>query len=417
MSEFPRYKDTGNRRGFSGNLLTKIFYNKNSRVGVFSASGHEYINLYKLFELLYLNEKITVSKLRQLGISEANEFSVQRLKESIKKIVKSFIFGNPFERKYIHARSSYIRRSASYFAPEYDLCSELYIAFSKENNRPLSHKEFAERLGGHFGFLFARAASPMSWRTLTSLIGEFKGNFYQIGTLRKEFTGENYRRASSAIREYLSRREVTASKKEYNQDWLNPDVIDFHIIALLLRDLGIGIGSLEKIDSISFKISLRDRFKFERHHIFKNDKKSIDPNRIVLVLKGLHPYLENLDAKLINTLIDQMLDWSSDSCPDYYKNSYPDTWREQWAEVIDRRNFIKKEGVGRFLLDFYPDVIERVFGSNVAARTIELGIRGMIHSWIQKYNTIPKLPNTILSKLGLVSSQVQITNFLGNPNP
>ena len=30
---------------------------------------------------------------------------------------------------------------------------------------------------------------------------------------------------------------------------------------------------------------------------------------------------------------------------------------------------------------------------------------------------MPKLPNVIISKLGLATTQTQIPNFLGNPNP
>ncbi len=113
-----------------------------------------------------------------------------------------------------------------------------------------------------------------------------------------------------------------------------------------------------------------------------------------------------------------MLDWSSDSCPNYYKNSYPDTGRAKWQKVIDSRNFIKREGVGEFLLQYYPDAVKRVFGYSVKkASTVESKIRSILNNWANEYGSMPKLPNIVLNKLGLVTTQTQITNFLGNPNP
>lgn len=113
-----------------------------------------------------------------------------------------------------------------------------------------------------------------------------------------------------------------------------------------------------------------------------------------------------------------MLDWSTDACPEYYKNLYPKTWRTEWQEVIDRRDFIKREGVGEFLLQYYPDAVRRIFGYSVKkANTVESKIKSIFNNWVNEYGSMPKLPSIILSKLGLATTQTQITNFLGNPNP
>ena len=59
------------------------------------------------------------------------------------------------------------------------------IAFSKENNGPLSLKEFAKQLGGYSGFILHQSAGSMIWRCLKDLIGEFRGNYYKLGVIRK----------------------------------------------------------------------------------------------------------------------------------------------------------------------------------------------------------------------------------------
>ncbi|MFW9896190.1 MAG: hypothetical protein ACFFD7_10335 [Candidatus Thorarchaeota archaeon] len=151
-----------------------------------------------------------------------------------------------------------------------------------------------------------------------------------------------------------------------------------------------------------------------RHHLFKNDKKSIDPDRLALTINLLHNTFEAMDGNLATSLIDSMLDWSNDECPDYYKKAYPSNWKNLWQEVLNRRDFIKAHGVGQFLLIYYPDVVRRVFGHSVTnPNTIDNRIAMILTNWKSDQGSMPKLPNVILSKLGL--TQTQITNFLGNP--
>ena len=188
-----------------------------------------------------------------------------------------------------------------------------------------------------------------------------------------------------------------------------------HLIFLILRDLGIEIQTLEEVPDRTFRKSLRDFYKFVRHHIFKNDKKSIDINRLVLTLKGLHNSLENLDSNTALLLINEMFNWNNKKCPDFYKKSNPNDWTDLWQEVLDRREFIKKEGVGKFLLTYYDELIIRVFGYKVKnPQTVEKRIKQLYTNWVYNGNPIPALPLEILKSLGLTSPQVPITNFLGS---
>ena len=413
LSEFPQYKST--LRGFTKTILSKIFYKKNSRAGLFK-SDYDYINLYKLFELLYYNEEISVSRLRSIGIKEANDFNVERLKENTKQIIKKFIFSNVYSRKYIYSNLKYLTRDPEYFIPEFDLCLDLYLAFSRENGKPLNLKEFAKELEGYPGFTFHANVGPAKWDTIVKLMGEFRGNHYALGILMKKLSGENYKLASAAIRRYLNEREISVPNPTYHIDWSEPEIVDSHLIFLILRDLGIEIQSLKEVPTRSFRKSLADFYKFVRHHIFKNDKKSIDINRLVLTLKGLHPSLENLDSNTILQLINDMLDWNNKKCPDFYKIALPNNkWIDRWQEVLDRREFIKKEGVGKFLLTYYDELIIRVFGYRVKnPQVVENRIKQLYTTWINNGNKWPVLPIEILKALGLTSSQTLITNFLGS---
>ena len=124
---------------------------------------------------------------------------------------------------------------------------------------------------------------------------------------------------------------------------------------------------------------------------------------------------ENLDSNTILQLINDMLDWNNKKCPDFYKKSKPNDWSDLWQEVLDRREFVKKEGVGKFLLTYYDELIIRVFGYRVKnPQVIENRIKQLYNNWINNGNKLPVLPIEILKALGLTSSQALITNFLGS---
>ena len=77
--------------------------------------------------------------------------------------------------------------------------------------------------------------------------------------------------------------------------------------------------------------------------------------------------------------------------------------------------FIKKEGVGKFLLTYYDELIIRVFGYRVKnPQVVENRIKQLYNNWINNGNKLPVLPIEILKALGLTSSQTLITNFLGS---
>ena len=129
----------------------------------------------------------------------------------------------------------------------------------------------------------------------------------------------------------------------------------------------------------------------------------------------MHRSLENLDPNIVSELVNDLLDWNNKKCPDFYQKSMPNTWNDLWDEVLERREFIRNKGIGEFLLEYYDELVIRVFGYKVTnPQVIENRIRQLYHSWINDGNNIPLLPSDVLKALGLTSTQTLITNFLGS---
>ena len=103
---------------------------------------------------------------------------------------------------------------------------------------------------------------------------------------------------------------------------------------------------------------------YERHHIFINDKMSIDVNRLALVIHKNHSDLEG-KTELILDLIKSRIDLTFD-CPQYYKTNLKD-WRKQWQVYLERRNYLIENGIEKFIIEFFTDdsghnyIIERFF--------------------------------------------------------
>ncbi len=161
--------------------------------------------------------------------------------------------------------------------------------------------------------------------------------------------------------------------------------------------MGIELITLEKITSISFNknLDLHDSRKFQRHHIFLNDKDSIDPNRLVLAVLTTHTSLEGL-SELINSLLKDRTS-ESDSCPLYYQNNLKDA-KNLWNEYLKRRYDMKYKSIEFFFRTYYPDVVNR-FYLHVPKGQLETKIKQIIEEWIKDGNPVPKLPKYLQNRL------------------
>ena len=171
---------------------------------------------------------------------------------------------------------------------------------------------------------------------------------------------------------------------------------------LIIRDLGLDILNLRPIEPESFKNTHKmDSLTYIRHHIYINDKMSIDVNRLALVM---HKYHNNLEGKtnLVLDLIQRRINLTFD-CPQYYKNNLRD-WRKKWQKYLERRNFLIQNGIVNFIREYFTDddgnnyVFERFF-NNVPKGNIEQEIRNLMHEWNNKNRPTPILNIHIIKRL------------------
>lgn len=146
----------------------------------------------------------------------------------------------------------------------------------------------------------------------------------------------------------------------------------------------------KRIPSISFNkcFDLHDSSKYQRHHIFTNDKDSIDPNRLVLSVLNTHTSLEGLTDIIID-LITVRIKWN-DFCPQFYLNNNTNA-QLLWKEFLKRRNDIIDNGIEYFFRTYYPDVVDR-FYNDVPNDLLEFEIKQVIQDWIKDGNPKPILP-------------------------
>ncbi|TFG13794.1 MAG: hypothetical protein EU535_04450 [Promethearchaeota archaeon] len=157
------------------------------------------------------------------------------------------------------------------------------------------------------------------------------------------------------------------------------------------------ILTLDIIPSISFSNNLyqNEQLKFQRHHIFPNNKDSLDPNKLVLTINKLHNNLEgctNLIIKLLKERIKGVY-----IIPDYYKNL--ENGYCLWQEFLNRRNDLRTKGIKYFFKTYYLDVINR-FYKNIHEDKLELSIKELIKEWVNDGNPIPILPKIVQNQLG-----------------
>ncbi len=200
-----------------------------------------------------------------------------------------------------------------------------------------------------------------------------------------------------SFRKYIKVRGLKGTHHEYSIFWDDELTKKFHITILLLRDLGLDLLTLENIPSYSFSldIDIHSPEKFQRHHIFPNDKASINPDRLVLAQIETHTRLEGF-TNLIIRLIEERIKWN-DTCPNYYMNQLVDS-DQNWLEFKRRRDIIKKKGIESFFREIYPNVVNR-FYKDVPVGSLESAIIKVIKRNSHHAETINLFPEYLKRKL------------------
>ena len=299
------------------------------------------------------------------------------------KTIINFIFRNPYSIKYIKQDNrTKFQRNTDFWKPEFELFLDLWYAASSNCKEPITIKTFQHKIGNP-----AFSTPTKIGRCNTKY---FYKLFKNIPYMFQQISQDDLKQVHNNVKKYIKIRNLSEVYKDYSIYWDDEITKKAQITILLLRDLGIEILTLEKIISISFNknLDLHDSRKYQRHHIFTNDKEKIDPNRLVLSLLKSHTSLEGLKDLIID-LIKVRINWVDD-CPQFYLNNIKNA-QLLWKEFLKRRNDIIYNGVEYFFRTYYPDVVNR-FYNDVPNDQLEFVIKQVIQDWIKDGNPIPVFP-------------------------
>jgi hypothetical protein len=380
--------------------ISRIFFNRARALKDSHLKGtYEFrkLELSTLFSIIYksrsLSKKLVVNNVRD--IKEIDKITLLKIKADIENYIIDFIFSNPFEEKYISEEHII---GTSYYKPEFYLTLDIWFELSKINKNPMLLKIVRRNLkyetyGRINRFGLPTKGNGYSWKGLMNMLNR----------LTILLPGAPYSKIFEKVWKYVEERYLyPALPRKYHPDWYSPSTVKFHIIILLIRDLGLDILNLEPINPIAFKkTEIMESTTYERHHIYINDKLSIDVNRLVLVMHRNHSKLEGR-TNLILDLIQNRTDLSFE-CPEYYKTNLKN-WEDKWQEYLKRRTFLIEYGIANFIKEFFTDkhgnnyIIDR-FLKYVPFHKIDQNITSIIQEWIDKNRPAPILNTYILNRL------------------
>jgi len=361
------------------------------------------LELSTLFNFIYKIRTVTTEEFANFftDIITVDVDTLQIIRFEVENFIEEFIFANPFDVKYIGDSHN---KGTRYFKPEYELTLSIWFEMSKAKKKPILLKNARKLLKYQTFGRINRFGQPdrgkvYSWIGLMNMLKE----------LVKLVPYSSYSKIFKEVWDYINIRNLyLILPRVYHPSWYTISTIKFHIITLIIRDLGLDILTLEPIKSESFKKTHRmDSFTYERHHIFVNDKMSIDVNRLALVMHTNHYNLEG-KSNLVLDLIRRRINLTFD-CPQYYKKNIID-WRDKWQHYLQRRTFLIQNGIVNFINEYFTDdngnnyIFERFF-SNIPKDNIEQDIKNLMLEWINKHRPAPILNSHIITKL-----------FCGTPN-
>jgi len=353
-----------------------------------------------IFKIRILTKEQFINKIRD--IDSAKSEKLQQIKKDIEIFIEKFIFANPFDVKYISDKRD---TGTRFFKPEYDLTLNIWHELSLTEKRPILLKDVKKILKyDSFGRL--NRGYRYSYDGLMNMLKE----------LIVLLPSEVYNRAFEHVSDYVRIRKLYPTQpRNYHSSWYTASTVKFHIIMLIIRDLGLDILNLEPIEPKAFKkTKLMESYTYERHHVFIYDKFSIDVNRLALVMHTNHYDLEG-KSYLVLDLIKQRIDLTFD-CPQYYKNNLRD-WRQKWQEYLERRGFLIQNGIVNFIREYFTDddgnnyLFERFF-NNVPKDNIEREIRNMMQKWIEKKRPAPILNIHIIKRLFCSTPNLVTSGFI-----
>jgi len=345
-----------------------------------------------IYKVRFLTTEEFINKVRD--VERVDDIILQKIKTDIENFIEGFIFANPFDVKYIGDKYS---SGTLHLKPEYDLTFKVWFELSKAKKEPLLLKHVRRILRYRTFGRINRFGQPdkgkvYSWIGLMNMLKE----------LIKFVPYSSYSKIFKIIWDYIELRNLYLFlPRIYHPSWYTISTLKFHVIILIIRDLGLDILTLEPIKPESFKKTHQmESITFERHHIFINDKMCLDVNRLALVMHKNHSDLEG-KTELVLDLIQRRIDLTLE-CPQYYKTNI-NKWQDRWEDYLERRCFLIENGIGNFIRKYFKDeqgnnyIIERFF-NDIPKNNIEREIRGMMQEWIAKNRPAPILNTYILNR-------------------
>ena len=386
--------------------LSRLFFKRERAIGDSHLKGdfkYRRLELSTLFSFIYKTRFFTIDEFSEKisKVTSIKQETLEKIKTDFETYIEAFIFSNPYDIKYIGDKFVH---GTKHLKPEYDLTLSIWMELSIAKKEPILLKHTRKML------------KYATFGRINRFGEQGKGNVYSwVGLMKmlkhliKFIPSNSYSRIFEEVWRYIELRCLyPALPRVYHPSWNTISTIKFHVIMLIIRDLGLDLLNLKPIEPVSFKkIHGMDSFTYERHHIFINDKMSIDVNRLALVMHKHHNDFEG-KTDLVLDLIRKRIDLTF-NCPQYYKNNIID-WRDKWQKYLQRRIFLIQNGIVNFIDEYFTDdddnnyIFERFF-NNIPMDNIEQEIKSFMHEWINKNRPAPILNAHIITKL-----------FCGTPN-
>ncbi len=353
-----------------------------------------------IYKIRFLTEDKLVDKIRD--IKGVDKETLDKIKINLEKYIERFIFSNPYgDKKYISDKHD---TGAEYFKPEYDLTLNIWFVLSKVKKGPILLKNIQKMLKYETFGRFSKGWE-YSWDGIMKMLR-------QLSTL---IPSEEFSKIFENVWRYVEQRNLyPALPRKYHSSWYAINTAKFHLIMLIIRDLGLDILTLEPIKPEAFKKThIMELFTYERHHIYINNKQTIDVNRLALTMHKDHRKLEG-KTDLVLDLIQSRIHLSF-ICPEYYKVNL-NNWNSKWQNYMERRNYLIENGIENFIANYFTDdngdnyIFNRFF-KNVPKGEIEQEIKKIMQEWIDKGRPAPILNTYILNRLFIGTSNLVTSGY------
>lgn len=271
-----------------------------------SDSGRVHLRpeMHILFRIIASSETWSSNMLREYGVL-LNNVEVEIYKNNVQQIIRQFIFSNLYSNPYIkeEIKRGIIIHNKDYLESEYDLILSMFLVTSAYYDKIEVTFEDLNQLFGT-GKSISKFLDPATTEIGTYTLKRYYAKLVQLNNtliINQSFNTFSYSQKVKIFKEAFA--EILEYAYERNKNFLPqnhdlyerfkiPEVVGYHLIELVKRDLGFDILSFRPL-----KDDIFSNFSYIRHHFRKKDifmkpainkLKSSRLNDIVLTNRKLH---------------------------------------------------------------------------------------------------------------------------------